>query len=237
MNTTDGPESTTGGTTGFRSAAYRLTRRFSRLPGIRRVIPQSLRTRAMQLLWAGPNEQFPDRRYMEEAILPAVVGLAPRRVLDVGLEEYSRHYAGWFGADCEYWTIDKNPRVAQYARPDRHVIGDVRDVGLYFAPASLDVVLMNGPFGYGVDTAEDQERTIDAVRRLLTPRGWIMIGWNLAADGLPVVLAGRRPGHIRDPKNLDAIRSGFEHTAPAGLPARFDFRDCSHVYDWFRSRD
>jgi hypothetical protein len=173
---------------------------------------------------------------MEEVLLPAVVGLDPKRVLDVGLEDYTKHYYTWYPAGCEYWTIDINPNVVEYGRPGRHVLGDLRDVSQYFTPASLDIVLMNGPFGYGIDTLKEQEESLAAVHSRLAPRGWILLGWVLGADGLPVVNKGRKSGDICDPLELDIIRSCFEHVAPHGLPARKKFRDCSHVYDWFRSK-
>lgn len=221
-----------GGVTGL----YRLARRISRWPGVHRMIPRGLRRKMVGMLRPASYAHFPDRVYMEQQMLPAIIGLRPGRVLDVGLEDYTKHYADWYPNDCDYWTIDINPRVAQYGRPERHIVGDVRDVKSYFQPASIDVVLMNGPFGYGIDTEVEQAQTIEAVRSLLTPRGWMMIGWDVAPDGLPVVFDGRRPGHVRDPIELDVVRSHFDHVGPGDLPARKTFADCSHVYDWFRAR-
>ncbi len=35
---------------------------------------------------------------------------------------------------------------------------------------------------------------------------------------------------------LAVVRDHFDHVAPEGLPARKEFRDSSHVYDWYRAR-
>lgn len=219
--------------------AYQIIRRVGRMPVIRSLFSQGLRGRVAGLLRGGAPQDYaslPDRIYMETVVLPAIVALTPRRVLDVGLESYTQHYHAFFPEGCDYWTIDINPDVVALARPGRHILGDVREVGKHFEPASLDVALINGPFGFGIDTEAAEVATIEAVRKLLTPRGWMIIGWDVAADGLPLVEAGRKPGHIVDPARLAVVRDHFDHVAPEGLPARKEFRDSSHVYDWYRAR-
>lgn len=215
--------------------AYQAGRGLSRLPVVRAVLPASLRARVQTWMLMRAIQGMPDRRYMEGSILPAVVGLGPRRVLDVGLESYTRHYARMYPPGCEYWTIDNNPEVARHAQPGRHIVGDVRDIASHFEPGSLDVVLMNGPFGYGIDEVADQERTIEAVRTVLAPGGRLLVGWNRGQDGVPVILAGA--GRILDPRELEGIRAHFTHEAPGGLPAHLEVPGCSHIYDWFRLRE
>lgn len=217
--------------------AYRLGRRLVRLPFVAAWIPGKLRSRVQSRMLARVIDQLPDRRYMEAVILPRVASLKPSRLLDVGVEDYTQHYSQRFSPDCDYWTLDLNPNVARYRPPDRHIVANVLDVASYFEPGSLDVVLMNGPFGYGIDRHAEQERTIEAVRSLLRPGGRLLVGWDRDREGRPVVM--EKPGpdadaRIKDPTELEAIRSHFRHEPPPGLPARMDFADCSHVYDWFR---
>ena len=50
-------------------------------------------------------------------------------------------------------------------RQGRHIIGDVLDVAAFFAPGSLDVVLLNGLFGFGIEQVIEQERTIERCGR------------------------------------------------------------------------
>ena len=216
---------------------YQIGRKITRLPFVGALIPTALRTRVQGRLLSDVFDHLPDRRYMEASILPALASLKPSRVLDVGVETYTAHYGQWFPPEpeCEYWTLDLNPGTAHLRPQERHIVANVLDVASFFKPESLDVVIMNGPFGYGIDRLDEQERTIDAVRTLLRPGGRLMVGWDLAQDGRPVVMNDPGLGELRikDPTELQGIRSCFRHEAPSGLPARVTFSECAHVYDWF----
>jgi SAM-dependent methyltransferase len=178
---------------------------------------------------------LPDRRYMEEALLPAMEELQPSRLLDVGVDYYSRHYGRRFTSECEYWTLDLNPRVARFGSLDRHIVGDVRDLANHFAPGSIDVIMLNGVFGFGIDRTAEQECVVELARTALRQDGWLLIGWDRALAGSPLVWSeGPLKEVLKDPLGLAAIRRGFVHKGPPGLPARAEFADCSHVYDWFR---
>ena len=216
---------------------YQIGRKITRLPFVGALIPTALRTRVQGRLLSDVFDHLPDRRYMEASILPALVSLRPSRVLDVGVESYTGHYVRWFPPEpeCEYWTLDLNPGVAHLRPQERHIVANVLDAASYFEPESLDVVIMNGPFGYGIDRLDEQEQTIEVARTLLRPGGRLMVGWDLARDGRPVVMDDQGLGDLRikDPTELQSIRSYFRHEAPSDLPARVTFTDCAHVYDWF----
>jgi SAM-dependent methyltransferase len=219
--------------------AYQLGRRLCRLPVLKALIPGRLRSAVQRrLLTDGVIARLPDRRYMEEVLLPALAGLGPRRLLDVGVESYTRHYGRWFPAECEYWTLDINPCVAHLGAPGRHIVGDAGDMEAHFGRGALDAVLINGPFGFGIDRPEDQEQVVAAARAVLRPGGRLVIGWDRSEDGTPVM--GRAPAsgaaRIKDPLELEAIRAHFAHEPPPGLPARIEFAGCAHVYDWFLAR-
>ena len=219
--------------------AYQLGRRFCRLPVFKVLIPGRFRSLVQRrMLSPAVLDRLPDRRYMEEIILPALAAMKPRRLLDVGVEAYTQHYGQWFAHDCEYWTLDFNPAVARFGSPGRHIVGDALELTSYFEPGSLDVVVMNGPFGFGIDRLDQQERSFEAVRTVLRPGGRLLVGWDRAADGTPFV--GREPETgvlpIKDPLELEGIRAHFAHEPPDGLPARIEFADCSHIYDWFQAR-
>ncbi|HEX2100673.1 MAG TPA: hypothetical protein VHF69_08425, partial [Candidatus Synoicihabitans sp.] len=83
-----------------------------------------------------------DRRYMRRAILPAVAGERPHRVLHAGVRGYTRHYGAFFRAPpTEFWTCDIDPEAARYGAPGRHLIHDVRRLDAAFPPGHFDVVL------------------------------------------------------------------------------------------------
>ena len=217
---------------------YQLGRRIVRLPVLRSFIPDSVRLAVQSRILGSAINCMPDRRYMEDVILPAVACLRPTRLLDLGVEHYTARYGDWFHRGCERWTIDLDPRVAEFGSPGRHIIGNVLDMASQFHSASVDVIMMNGLFGYGIDTAHEQERIIAAAKAILRPNGWLLVGWDRSENGTPIVMSngsGRR-GRIKDPLDIHCIQKGFEHSAPNGLPRRMAFKNSSHVYDWFRSR-
>jgi hypothetical protein len=164
-----------------------------------------------------------DRSYLRNSVLPAIARAGPARLLFVGVRGYTGVYADTFrSGPTEFWTTDIDPGAARYGVPDRHVIADVRQLDQAVRPASFAVVLLNGVFGWGVDAAEDMERTLGAVHAVLSRGGLLLIGWN--AD------------RVADPEALGAIRL-FEPAAPFGLPHRKSFADVTHVYAWYRARD
>ena len=214
---------------------YKAGRRICRVPGLRTLVPTSVRGHVQWWLMSRVIDRLPDRLYMENTILPAIVALKPGRVLDVGLDTYTQHYYRWFPTGCEYWTIDILPKVAHLGREGRHITGDVLDIEDHFAPASLDVVMLNGAFGYGIDRLSEQQRVVESVRKLLKPGGRMVVGWDMGPDGTPVVMNGRQTDHIKDPRLLEPVKRHFTHTPPPGLPAHVEFEGCSHVYDWFKA--
>ena len=219
---------------------YKIGRRLSRVQVIRSLVPQGLRRAVQSRLGADLIDQFPDRRYMEAAILPAIAAIGPRRLLDVGVEYYTAHYGRWFDQSVERWTLDLNPDVVKYGVPGRHIQANVLDLGRHFEPSSLDVVMMNGPFGYGIDRVDEQVRTLEVAHGVMRPGGWLLIGWDRAPDGGPLIAAAgarrRDASDVKDPLELEIIQRRFEHVGPQGLPARKEFTDSSHIYDWFQAR-
>lgn len=216
---------------------YQLARGISRLPLIRSLVPRSLKQQVQWRIGTKIMDEYPDRNYMESAILPAIAALRPQRLIDVGLDHYTAHYGKFFDASVDRWTIDISPDVVQFGAPGRHIHANVLDMAQYFEPASVDVIMMNGPFGYGIDRLDEEVRVLEIAFSLLRPGGWLMIGWDRTDKGEMVIASQRGPRDpdgVKDPLELDVVRTRFEHVAPASLPARKLFDDCSHVYDWFR---
>ncbi len=163
---------------------------------------------------------LPDRRYMEDTLLPAFVLLDQPHILDVGTRWFCAHYKSYFAANgSEYWTMDIDPNVAhKYGSPGRHVTGSVINVDQHFEPAYFDVILLNGIFGYGVNEEHEQSKTLESLRRVIRPNGILLIGWD-------------------DDRTDDLVSmveaQGFRHGNRLGLPSRKQFKDNPHVYDLF----
>ena len=218
---------------------FRFARGVSQWPLVKALVPRGLKARVNWLLGRSVMNEFPDRRYLEDVVLPTLAALRPGQLLDVGLESYTAHHGSFFGPETDRWTLDLNPEVARHGVPGRHLVANVLDAGRHFAPGSLDAVTMNGPFGFGLDRLDEQVRALEVVHGLLRPGGWLLIGWNRTSEGELLIAATPPPPAgtaAREPGTLDVVRERFEHVGPSGLPARKTFDGSSHVYDWYRAR-
>jgi SAM-dependent methyltransferase len=183
---------------------------------LKKMIPKSLKTELVVSLYL----ELPDRKYMEETILPAFAGLNPERVLFVGTTQYTTHYEKYFKVStCEYWTMDINPQMEIFGAKGRHIIGSVIDADHYFSPDFFDIVILNGVLGWGVDEIRDQDRTLEAIRKILKEGGILLLGWDT--------------DRIIDPMELKGIRNHFSHCINAPLPDRVTLTESKHVYDFF----
>ena len=164
-----------------------------------------------------------DRRVMRKSILPALAAAGFEKVLFVGTRGYTQAYGRAFrNSRTEYWTSDVDPEAARYGADGRHITCDVREIDTVVSPASFDLVVLNGIFGWGVDDTADMDRAVRAICTVLADGGFLLIGWN----------HDRSP----DPESLPAMAECFAAAALDGLPARQGFADVTHVYCWYRKR-
>src|SRR5512134_3675667 len=91
-----------------------------------------------------------DRRILETVILPWFAQ-APdfRRVLFAGCAWYTRRYAELFPVDG-YRTIDPDP-VQRVFGAANHLTAGLQDIADHVGKGSLDLVVCNGVFGWGLD--------------------------------------------------------------------------------------
>jgi SAM-dependent methyltransferase len=123
-----------------------------------------------------------DRALLEDVLLPAYArDAAVGRLLFVGCESYTRTYAALFGVEADrpgrFRTIDIDPAQAPHGTPD-HVVAPIQEVARHVEPASLDVVVMNGVYGWGVNDREALAGAFEAVAAVLRPGGRLLLGWN-----------------------------------------------------------
>ena len=160
-----------------------------------------------------------DRRYLTGEMFP-VLAARGGKVLFVGCRPYNRHYPALLeqgGAEC--WTLDRDPAVARWGAPNRHIVSPIQEAPAHVSPASFDTVVLSGVFGYGLDNSSDQEAALCASRRLLQEDGWFVLGWNndLCAN----------------PAALPSLQQHFRPASLGGLPLRKTFADSTHVFDFF----
>ncbi len=164
---------------------------------------------------------FPDRLFMKNVLIPAI-GRQGGQVLYVGCRRYTRRYPALLGANgatCS--TIDIDPAVAPWGAPQRHVTTSLQDAPNHWPRASFDTLVLSGVFGYGLNTAEDQNEALRACHFLLKPNGWLILGWN--SDKSP------------DPKELSNLKKYFVSASFQSVPVRQAFTDSTHVYDSLRA--
>lgn len=163
---------------------------------------------------------FPDRRHLQEQVLPAVRDAGFARVLSVGCGNYTHHYGRWFeGSATELWTLDVDPRVAKWGETGRHRTASVVEADRHFPDEHFGAVLLNGVLGWGLDAVDDMNRAAAALAAVLEPRGPLLVGWN----------RGRCP----DPRTLEGFERHFRPGPALGLEERTEFPGSTHVYDWF----
>jgi hypothetical protein len=160
-----------------------------------------------------------DRKYLDHQLIPAV-GRRGGRTLFVGCRKYTKHYPALLaahGVDC--WTIDIDPIAARWGAPERHVIGDIQDASDHWHPSSFNTVILNGVFGFGLDSVQSQNTALGACRFLLTEGGCLILGWNT--------------DRCIDPSELSNLRNHFQPSSFPGLAERQTFANSTHVYGTF----
>jgi SAM-dependent methyltransferase len=137
--------------------------------------------------YAYPRPKFEDRDVLERIIFPYVLSrLNPRRILDIGREDYQKFYNLFFRGR-ELWTLDKDPARQEFGA-DNHIVDDVANLRKHFQANYFDFILLNGVFGWGLNDKKDIEKTFTAIYEVLRPGGLFVFGWNDTEDLTPMPL-------------------------------------------------
>jgi SAM-dependent methyltransferase len=128
-----------------------------------------------------------DRYILEQKIIPFYLE-SPEfiKVLFVGCGSYTKHYEKWFKTK-EYWTIDINPMKKIYGAKN-HIIGSMSDLSLHFKDNSLDLIICNGVFGWGLNDREDVEKAFSGCYDSLRKGGVLILGWDDTPEKNPFPL-------------------------------------------------
>ncbi|CAN5713350.1 class I SAM-dependent methyltransferase [soil metagenome] len=119
-----------------------------------------------------------DRVLLEQTIFPHYRNRDDMRdVLFVGTRWYTSHYPSLLDRQ-RFNTIDIDPKAAKHGSAHRHVTASAADVGHHFAADSMDLVMFNGVYGWGLDTPHEMQLTLEAFHGVLRPGGELVIGWN-----------------------------------------------------------
>jgi len=119
--------------------------------------------------------QTEDRRILEQMIFPYLLSnSALQNIVFVGCDWYTRGYNAWF-REKHYCTIELDPAKRKYGAA-HHIVDGLQNISQHFAPATIDAILCNGVFGWGLDQSADVENALWGCHEVLTPGGLLVIG-------------------------------------------------------------
>lgn len=122
----------------------------------------------------------PDRIYLEDNIFPYYninMSTSIKKVLFVGVEKYTRIYHALLHS-MSFWTIEPRSNMAKFARPTHHFVGYITDINRLSNNARFDWVILNGVYGWGLNSAEQVQDALNEIYTALNPRGHFLLGWN-----------------------------------------------------------
>lgn len=129
-----------------------------------------------------------DRRALEQVIFPYfLIDDRYKKVLFVGCSWCTRGYNRRFEAVKEYWTIDGWPWKRRYGAR-RHIVDDFQNIDRHFSAGTLDLILCNGVFGWGLNDRADVEAAFGACFDTLRVGGVLVVGWSNAEQERPFPL-------------------------------------------------
>jgi hypothetical protein len=145
-----------------------------------------------------------DRIVLERTIIPWLRSLPfSNRVLFVGCEWFTRGYRKWFEPES-YWTLDWDPRQKRYGAK-LHITDSMTNLSRYFGAGSLDVVICNGVFGWGLDSRDDVQAAFAATAIALRRGGLFLVGWNDLPRHRPFALESIHALHALRPYEIGPL--------------------------------
>ena len=163
------------------------------------------------------------RRCFEYCILPHFYVRAEfQDILIVGVVSFTRHYDEYFKGKRSVYTIDSNPNAASLGIRGRHIIDSIENIDMHFGPNSLDCVLMNGVYGWGLDGEGAVQKALANIRKVLRKGGVLVLGWDKTKE--------------HDPLNLDGkpyFRDFSEYKGLGGSRIKAPFSRLNHIFDFY----
>ncbi|MEO5846015.1 MAG: hypothetical protein ABIQ33_14380, partial [Caldimonas sp.] len=133
----------------------------------------------------------------------------------------TRHSEGMFTGRA-YTTIDPDPWKRRFGGR-RHIVAGLEGLDAHIAPGSLDLIICNSVFGWGLDDRADCERAFDCCFEALRASGELVIGWNDVARRRPLDLASLKSLARFQPLRFEVLGS-TRYLANA---------DNGHVYNFY----
>jgi len=128
-----------------------------------------------------------NRRYYEYCLLPFFrIHPAFKRILFTGVGSFTQHYPVFFQKKELVKTIDIQPELEQLFPGDTHITDSVTNIEHHVPAEELDLVLMNGVYGWGLDSEGELAKALDKIFRVMRPGGMLVFGWNDSEERDPL---------------------------------------------------
>ncbi len=119
------------------------------------------------------------RNYFEYQILPFFSSENRfKRILIVGIAAFTQHYPLLFKQKEFVRTIDIDPNVAKFSSPQIHIVDSIANIEQHIDQESLDLVLMNGVYGWGLTSEDVLRKSLSSIHMLMNEEGVLVFGWN-----------------------------------------------------------
>lgn len=179
---------------------------------------------AASILGFRPRHRAPDRVIFDDEILPALARHARgQRVLFVGCDWYTTHVEDLFRDAATYTTLEIDPGRAKHGAK-RHIVAPLSDLSRHVETGALDLILMNGVIGWGLNDAADIASSLQACRTALSASGTLLIGWDDVPEKAPV--------------DVETVtrQCGFEAVVPPGIASpRIETQTYArHIFSFWR---
>ena len=129
------------------------------------------------------------RNYFEKQILPYFHASSHfEKILIVGIANYTQHYTKYFKNKKLIRTIDLDKSQLKFAKKKIHIHDSVENVKKYFDDESLDLVLMNGVYGWGLNDKNGLVNSLIGINNILKKDGWLVFGYNQVKKRDPLLV-------------------------------------------------
>ena len=162
-----------------------------------------------------------DREILQKIILPYFSRRGEfQRVLFIGSDWYTRGYRRFF-KNREYWTLEIDPEKRKYGSA-RHVVDSFANVRAHFDTDSLDLIICNGVFGFGLNSRADVDSAFQGSYECLRDGGILVHGWNdfPKARSFP-------------PEESQGLKLFRPFIFPPLNTARYRTNSYEHIYDFY----
>ena len=120
-----------------------------------------------------------DRKILEEVILPSLEDKNEGKfILNVGANWYTKSYASIFKKN-KYIELEIDWWRFQFCASDTKINADLLDLPNCF---EFDYIILNGVFGYGLNSKKQIEQAVQVCNSILATEGIILFGGNINID-------------------------------------------------------